>query len=46
MVLIEALVESVFVRTGPKGIDRMKLWEERSLIQYAAVADRRPEEEA
>jgi DNA-binding MurR/RpiR family transcriptional regulator len=45
MVLVEALVESVFVRSGSKGIDRMKLWEERSLIQRAAVAGPRPEEE-
>jgi DNA-binding MurR/RpiR family transcriptional regulator len=44
IVLIEALVESVFIRTGSKGIDRMKLWEERSLIQYAPTAGRRPEE--
>lgn len=45
MVLIEALVESVLVQTGSKGIDRMKLWEERSLIQRAAAAGPRPEEE-
>lgn len=46
MVLVEALVESVLVRTGPKGINRMKLWEERSLIQRTAAAGPRPEEEA
>lgn len=45
MVLVEALVESVFVRSGSKGIDRLKLWEERSLIQRAAMAGPRPEEE-
>ena len=28
-----------------KGIDRLKLWEERSLIQRAAMAGPRPEEE-
>jgi DNA-binding MurR/RpiR family transcriptional regulator len=46
MVLIEALVESVLVQTGSKGINRMKLWEERSLIQRAAVARPRLEEES
>lgn len=46
MVLIEALVESVLVQTGSKGINRMKLWEERSLIQRAAAARPRLEEES
>lgn len=46
MVLVEALVESVLVQAGPKGINRMKLWEERSLIQRAAAARPRPEEES
>lgn len=46
MVLIEALVESVLVRAGSKGINRMKLWEDRSLIQRAAAARPRLEEES
>jgi DNA-binding MurR/RpiR family transcriptional regulator len=46
MVLIEALVESVLVQTGSKGINRMKLWEERSLIQRAAAARPQLEEES
>lgn len=36
MVLVEALVEAVFHRAGQKGVARMKLWEERSLIRRAA----------
>jgi DNA-binding MurR/RpiR family transcriptional regulator len=45
MILAEALVEAVFRRAGPKGIERMKLWEERSQIQRAAVGGPRHEEE-
>ncbi|MCU6481946.1 MurR/RpiR family transcriptional regulator [Arthrobacter sp. A2-55] len=46
MALVEALVESVLVRTGSKGIDRMKLWENRSLIQRSAAAEARPKKES
>lgn len=45
MILVEALVEAVFRRTGSKGIERMKLWEERSQIQRAAAEDPQLEEE-
>lgn len=45
MILAEALVEAVFRRAGSKGIERMKLWEERSQIQRAAPGHPRPEED-
>ncbi len=38
LVLVESLVEAVFQRTGERGIRRMKMWEERSLMQRADIA--------
>lgn len=46
MVLAEALVEAVFLRTGVRGVERMQLFEDRSHIPRAAQAGPHHEEDS